>query len=214
MIIDDDFKGIGKIGDCVVYDHRGQKCVRRIGKSQCPPTPAQLAQRGRMASVAIFYRALKAAGIFPYWETAAIGKKAHGYNLLCSANLQAFNWKGAISDFAKLRLTPDLLPLPDGLSLVREADGAWRLEWAVVPGLPGAADDDYLKVFLMRDGETFNPECIVAGDACRADGRAVFRVPEALDDYRHLFIVFCSQAGDKCSESRYYNLLLCNTLKP
>ena len=116
----------------------------------------------------------------------------------------------AISDFAKLRLTPDLLPLPDGLSLVREADGAWRLEWAVVPGLPGAAADDYLKVFLMRDGETFNPECIVAGDACRADGRAVFRVPEALDDYRHLFIVFCSQAGAKSSESRYFDLYFYN----
>ena len=199
------FNGAGKIDDLVVYDHRGQKCARRIGKSRVPPSPAQLAQRKRMASAVIFYQAMKEVGIVPYWEEAAKGQKASGYNLQVGANILVFGEDGAIGDVSKLQITPELLPLPDEF-LVHEANGFWQLQWLNPLYLPGAADDDVLHLLLMRDGETFDPQRIDSGSACRRDGNAFFSIPEASRDYCHLFAFFCSRTGWKCTKSRYFNL--------
>ena len=64
----------GKMGNYVFCTYRGQQYVRRRPrKREGAPSPKQEAQMERMAAVAIFYRALKEAGLFPYWETAAEG---------------------------------------------------------------------------------------------------------------------------------------------
>ena len=112
----DFFDFSGAIDDYIIYTRRGQKCLRRKPREPKPPTsPRQVAQQERMASVAIFYQALKEVGIYPYWQEASKGQLAHGYNLLVKANLPAFNYEGLICDFTKLQLTPGRLRLPDGM---------------------------------------------------------------------------------------------------
>ena len=205
----------GKIGDYVVYEWRGQKCLRRKPREPKPPTsPRQVAQQERMASIAIFYQALKEVGIYPYWQEASKGQVAHGYNLLVKANLPAFNYEGLICDFTKLQLTPGRLRLPDGMELHAEADGSWRLTWTNTRCTPRTFRDDRLRLLLMRDEDTFDPEELDSGNATRADGEARFRIPEGLQDYPHLYAFFCSHTGLDCTKSRYFNLnLFINLLK-
>ena len=65
----DFFDFSGAIDDYIIYTRRGQKCLRRKPREPKPPTsPRQVAQQERMASVAIFYQALKEVGIYPYWQ--------------------------------------------------------------------------------------------------------------------------------------------------
>ena len=159
-----------------------------------------------MSSIGILYKALKDAGLSPYWSTASEGQLAHGYNLVTRENLPAFCADGRICDFAKLQLTPSLLPLPDDLQLEQETDGSFRLQWTNNPCLPGAAEDDVLRLFLMRDAESFTPVAVETGNVCRGDGEARFTIPERLKDYAHLYVVFCSRTGWKSSSSRYLKL--------
>ena len=204
----------GKIGDYVVYEYRGKTCIRHKPREpKLPRSPGQVAQQERMASIAILYQALKEVGIYPYWQQAAQGRIAHGYNLLLKANLPAFNYEGLICDFAKLQPTPNLLPLPDGLELAAEAGGTWRLSWRNTPCIPRAKDDDRLWLLLMRDGDTFDPETVDTGNAQRSDGEARFRIPEQYQDYQHLYVLFCSKTGWECSKSRYFHLKLCIKIK-
>ena len=196
----------GKVGNYVICTYRGQKYVRRRPRKKCPPTPMQRAQRERMSSIGILYKALKDAGLSPYWSTASEGQLAHGYNLVTRENLPAFCADGRICDFAKLQLTPSLLPLPDDLQLEQEADGAFRLQWTNNSCLPGAAEDDVLRLFLMRDAESFTPVAVETGNVCRGDGEARFTIPERLKDYAHLYVVFCSRTGWKSSSSRYFKI--------
>ena len=205
LVHSDFLKFFGKVGDYVVYEWRGQLCLRRKPREPKPPSsPGQIAQQERMASIAIFYRALQEVGIYPYWQHAAMGMVMHGYNLLVKTNLPAFNYEGLICDFNKLQLTPDLLPLPDGLTLDVEADGTYRLVWTNTACLPGAKPDDRLRLLLMRDCDTFDPAELDIGDAARADGEVRFCIPEGLQDYAHLYVIFCSRAGWVCSKSRYF----------
>ena len=197
----------GKMGNYVFCTYRGQQYVRRRPrKREGAPSPKQEAQMERMAAVAIFYRALKEAGLFPYWETAAEGQLAHGYNLLTKENLPAFRAGGYICDFAKLQLTPALLALPDDLRLAQEEDGAWRLQWVNAPFQAGTAEDDRLQVFLMRDEDSFDPLPVETGEVCRKDGIVRFCIPEEWKACGHLYVFFCSQTGWKSSACRYFRM--------
>lgn len=159
-----------------------------------------------MAAVAIFYQALKEVGIYPFWQRVARGKNVNSYCLLTRENLPAFRGDGAIGDFAKLRPTPDLLPLPDGLRLQGEADGTWRLDWEPDTGLPAAKADDAARLLAMLDAETFVFLEVDAGGATRGDGSLRFSLPGNCRDWLHLFVFFCSRTGEACSTSRYFNL--------
>ena len=88
----------GKVGNYVICTYRGQKYVRRRPRKKCPPTPMQRAQRERISSIGILYKALKDAGLSPYWSTASEGQLAHGYNLVTRENLPAFCADGRICD--------------------------------------------------------------------------------------------------------------------
>ena len=97
---------LGTIGDYVVYLYRGKRCIRRKPSKVKPPSaPGQVAQQERMASIAIFYQALKGVGIYDFWRQATEGMMLHGYNLLVQRNLPAFGGDGRICDFSKLQLT-------------------------------------------------------------------------------------------------------------
>ena len=206
MKIDDLFNWHGKLGDYIIYNYRGQKCIRRKPKIRNPPTSMQKAQQERMTSVGIFYKALKDAGLSPYWTEASKGKLPHGYNLVVKENMPAFQANGEICDFTKLQPTPLLLPLPDNMQLAQEDDGSWLLQWTNNSCLPGAAEDDLLRVFLMRDAESFNLVPVNTGNARRGDGKARFSIGEALKDYPHLYALFCSSTGWRCTNSRYFHI--------
>ncbi|WP_251621631.1 DUF6266 family protein [Odoribacter lunatus] len=201
----------GVIDDVIVYVYRNRRCIRRKpGKVKPPSAPGQVAQQERMASIAIFYQALKEVGIYPYWQKAAEGRVANGYNLLVQQNLPAFNSNGMICDFSKIRLTDGSLALPDELRLreAEEADG-WVLAWTNTPYQVNAWADDRLKLFVMKeDGGTFDVEPLEAVEGVRQDGQVMFRLPEYLQGYPHLYVLFCSHTTGACSKSKYFNLLL------
>lgn len=198
----------GKIDNVIVYTHRKRRCIRRMPANMIiPSSPGQIAQQERIAAIAIFYHALKEAGVFPYWQKAAEGLLLTGYNLLVKLNLPAFSGEGSICDFSKLRITTGQLPLPDEMKLQQGDNGEWILSWSNTLNTPLAEADDRLKLIVMKDYETFDVEQLDAGDCCRKDCRITFRIPEKVKDYSHLY-VFCSRADGKSSKSRYFNIHL------
>lgn len=199
----------GSMDNLIVYEHRDRQCIRRKPSEVKPPSaPGQLAQQERIASIAIFYQALKEVGIYPYWRLAAEGMVQNGYNLLVQRNLPAFGGDGRICDFSKLRLTMGTVALPDGLQVREMAGGEWTVNWENTPFQVNAFPDDRLRLYVMRDRETFAVKPLACGDVCRRDGSAFFRLPPQLESYAHLYILFCSSNGRKCSDSKYFNINL------
>ncbi len=199
----------GVIDDLIVYKYRNRRCIRKKpAKVKPPSSPGQVAQQERMASVAIFYQALKEVGIYPYWQKAAEGKVTNGYNLLVQQNLPAFNSNGMICDFSKIRLADGILTLPDELRVNEtEEAGVWLLEWTNTPHQVNARVDDCLKLFVMKDCETFDVEPLEAAEGRRRDGQVRFRLPAHLQEYPHLYVLFCSHTTGDCSKSKYFNLI-------
>ncbi len=194
----------GRYDNMVFYDYRGMKCVRSMPEEvKAPSSPGQLAQQARVASIAIFYRALKEAGLYGYWRKATEGRLWNGYNLLVKSNLPAFDAEGRICDFAKLRISAGSVALPDGLECRPGEAGEWVLAWRNTPGQPNAALDACLRLFAVRDAETFRLVPIDAGGACRRDEEAVFRLPEDFTENAHVYVFFCSMPRGGASESRY-----------
>ncbi len=198
----------GRLDDMVFYTYRGMACARMIPTEvKAPSAPGQLAQQERMASLAIFYQALKEAGIYAYWQQASEGMVWNGYNLLVKMDLPAFDGEGKIADFSKLRLTWGAVALPDRMALQQEKGLEWRLTWENTPLLPNARPDDRLMLFLMKDSETFSVEALETGGACRRDRQAVFRIPEEIREFPHLYAAFRTRTGEKSSVSGYYHLI-------
>ncbi len=199
---------LGTIGDYVVYLYRGKRCIRRKPSKVKPPSaPGQVAQQERMASIAIFYQALKEVDIYDFWRQATEGMMLHGYNLLVQRNLPAFGGDGRICDFSKLQLTAGAVALPDGLRVREEEEGLWRVEWEGTPLQANASPEDRLQLYVMKDRETFVVKPLECGDARRSDGTATFRLPEEWKTYLHLYVAFVAHRGKECSENKYFNLL-------
>lgn len=200
----------GVIDDVIVYVYRNRRCIRKKPEKMKPPSaPGQVAQQERMASIAIFYQALKEVGIYPYWQKAAEGRVANGYNLLVQQNLPAFNSNGMICDFSKICLTAGALALPDELRVSEtEEPDVWMLEWTNTPYQTNTRADDRLRLFVMKeDGGTFDVEPLETVEGVRRDGQVTFRLPEYLQGYPHLYVLFCSHTTGMCSKSKYFYLL-------
>ncbi len=208
-----DYRGLfrsmsGRIGDFIVYNHRNRICVRSYPTNvKAPCTPGQLAQQARVASIAVFYHALKEAGVYEYWKKAAEGMTQSGYNLLVRCNLPAFDGEGRIGDFSKLQLSQGKVRQLSGLNLEEGTDGEWRLTWNGSIQWQFARKDDVVKLYVMEDGgEEFDVEPIETGECRRGDGECVFRLPERCKDFPHLYVLVCSRADGQCSSSRYFLL--------
>lgn len=199
--------GVGRLGDFIVYKYRNRMCVRsRPAEVKFPGTPGQLAQQARMASVAVFYHALKEAGLYPYWKSRAEELSRFGYNLLVQADLPAFGGDGGICDFSKLWIVRGSLALPNGLALSKEPDGGWRLTWNPTSCHTAVQPDDLLRLYVMKDSESFDVVPLETEGCCRGDGQCVFRLPGKFCGFPHLYVFFCSHTGEKCSDSRYFLL--------
>lgn len=198
----------GKVGDYVFYARKGKQCMRR--RPQHVPTsysPAQVAQQERIASLAVFYHALKNAGLYRFWQKAAEKIPQTGYNLLVGRNVPVFDNEGRISDFSKLCLTPDLLPQPHNIALAASGEREWTLAWELAPWRAKSQQNDLLMVALMKDSETYNIKIVDIGKVERKECRAVVRIPEPWQEYAHLFCLFYSQDTGKSSAGKYFDLL-------
>lgn len=197
----------GRIGNLVFYRYRNKVCVRQVPRHvKAPSTPEQIAQQEKIAALAIFYQAMKEAGIYPYWQEAAKGMVQTGYNLLVKANLPAFDGDGRICNFTRLLLTTGRLRLPDDLRVSVPEAGTIAVEWSHYP-LPRTNPDDRLHALLLKDGESFDLLPADTGGCRRDDCRALIRLPEEGKEFPHLYLFFRSETNRKCTNSIYFNLL-------
>lgn len=185
---------------------RGKTYIRTKGeKSEKPKSVLQVQQQNRLAAVAMFYRAIRDAGLYGIWQLAAKQRLMHGYNLFVQHNIHVFSDEGLIRDFMKIHLSVGELELPDDMTIRQEAEGEWILEWkCVLPRRSLASGDDRLAVALMSHESVYTVKVPDIGDFRREDCRAVIRLPADLQNYTHLYCYFCSATGKGFSMSRYF----------
>lgn len=208
-IVENEFlKGVrGKLGELVLYQWRGRTCVRtNIDPEERKYSSGHLAQRERISSIAILYRAAKAVSLHKQWQKAAEGTPLTGYNLFVHHNISAFTGEGVICDFDKLSLSMGTLQLPDHMKIYGGDSGEWFLEWKNDKPYPGTHENDRLIVTVMKREDVFTIEIPDIADYRRKHCRAVIRLPPLLSDYIHLYCYFCSDADEVFSKSRYFCL--------
>ena len=218
----------GERGGYIIYERRGQLCVRRKPERKGEVLQAgMVAQQERVAAVAVLFRQIKEAGLYSLWQEAARGQLAHGYNLVQRANVGAFDGVGRVRAFEKLCLTPGLMPLPDGLTLEWEmtremagtmmkvsipykegeaTGGTWRLTWGLKEPLPGTSVTDRLVALAMRDEDTFTLFPVDTGDASRGDGEATLALTGEAARCEHVYVFFRSRSVLLSTHSFYFNL--------
>ena len=199
----------GKIGNYVVYERLGKLCIRSCPEGFVPMGAGQVAQRERLRSASIFYKAVRAAGLADYWKQARRPAGWTGNNAFVSANLPAFSAEGYIEGMDKVVLVPEAgLQLPDDLRLEPGEGDCWVLTWRNATDYPAQQDADRVMVALMRGGKYFDVRILEeVGIASRGEGRAVFRIPEGWEEYRHLYCFLASEDRSHASASRYLGML-------
>lgn len=199
--------GRGRLGEFVMYQCRGKTCIRtKVDPKEMKFSAGQLAQRERISSVAILYRAAKAVGLHKQWQKTAEGTGLTGYNLFLHHNLPAFNCEGSICDFDKLSLSMGKLQLPDHITIHEGDSDEWIIEWENLMPYPGTKKNDRLIVALMKREDVFTIEVPDIGDYRRWHCRAIIRLPSVLRNYTHLYCYFCSDTNVVYSRSRYFCL--------
>ena len=200
----------GKREGFVVYRRLGQTCVRSLTNSRASIGARQVEQQERIASLAVFFRALGSAGLKECWQRAEKPRQWNGYNLFVHRNIGAFTGEGTIGDFGKVELTAGRLSLPDNIRLRQEGE-RWVMEWENLTELSGDRGNDRMQVALMEgreDGFTVK----VWGEwrdgsrpegGKREEGRLAFRLPTAWRGYGRLYCFMRSENGGEFSPSRY-----------
>ena len=196
----------GRVGGMIVYRYNGKTYVRRMPKREkVTRCEAVLEQQERIAGVAALYRAVKDGGLLPVWQAAAQGSGLTGYNWFVRENQKCFTKKGMVGDFEKVALTVGELALPDGLRLAPAEEG-WELTWKNESVFPPCDGSDRLAVALMKDERSFVVKVPDIGEWQRKHCRALIRLPTELEEYKHLFVFFCSANGKAVSRSKYFVL--------
>lgn len=197
----------GKLKDLVIYQCNGQTYARRKPDKEKFVIPEGVKkQQERIAGVAALYQAAKKAQLHEFWQQAAKGSGQTGYNLFVKCNIKGFTGEGKVSDFRKIALTIGNLQLPDDLHLTRAGEQEWRLTWNNDTPYPECSPDDQVRAVVMRDKERFS--VIVPEFECarRGECETRIRLPPELQEYRHLFVYFCSADGTRTSWSRYFEI--------
>ncbi len=211
MIIDSINFDIGKIkgkaGGCTVYKRLGKTCVRSCPDSRKLTSAGQVAQQHRIASVAILYKAVRAAGLDVCWKAADKPAGWTGYNLFVTKNLPAFGPDGFIGDAGKVRLTVGTgIYLPDEIAIRQTGENTWALTWNNVTCYPDCHAEDRVILAFMRGGKYFAIKVLnESGIACRKDGYAEFELPTKWQLPTNLYCFMRSETGE-ISDSKHFRL--------
>ncbi|MCX4290621.1 MAG: hypothetical protein OSJ36_02360 [Odoribacter sp.] len=211
MIIDNNNFNIGKIkgkaGGCTVYKRLGKTCVRSCPDSRKLTSAGQVAQQHRIASVAILYKAVRAAGLDVCWKAADKPAGWTGYNLFVTKNLPAFAPDGFIGDAGKVRLTVGTgIYLPDEIAIRQAGENTWALSWKNTTCYPGCHAEDRVVLAFMRGGKYFAIKILNEfGIACRKDGCAEFKLPTEWLGYSNVYCFMRSKTG-AVSDSKHFLL--------
>lgn len=205
MICNNDFlkNCKGQLGDeLIVTSYNGKTYLRRKPKS-IRMTTAMMEQGERISSVAALWQAMKTAGLDQAWQQAAKGSRWTAYNVMVKNCLCAFNGKGVISDFEKLKLTIGTLQLTDHLSAKNE-DNRIEIGWDGNSGVyPGSKSSDIFVIACLKRADNFTLRIPDIDIFRRKDGHAFLR-PEILpEDFPYLYCYFRSEDGRKFSESKF-----------
>lgn len=203
----------GKLDGFTVYQRLGQTIIRTIAGVR-PTGAGQLAQQERLKGCTIFYKAVRAAGLSPYWKQVEKLPGQTGYNRFISLNLPAFSDKGWIEAPEKVHLTEKArLELPEEITCNPVPDTPeetrWRITWKDKTGYPSRQATDQAIIAVMRGGKHFDVKFIEpTGNALRGEGQLEFVKPENLEEYVYGYLFFQSTAGDQVSASHYLGSLL------
>lgn len=197
----------GRIGDVVFYNYRGKTCVRGRGrKPRVPATMLQLQQHSRIRAVAIFYRAMVAAGLKEAWEKASEGSLLNGYTLFVRFNVRVFSGEGLITDFSRIRLVTGRLPLPDMLVVKRLAPATIGVSWKLKSRCVPRQLADRLVLAFMKCETVYTVHVPEIAVVCRSACGARIELPESLAACPHCYCFFRSDLSGDVTESRYFYL--------
>ena len=208
----------GKLGkQFTVYERLGKTVVRSVPEGFRPTGEGQLAQQKRIKGCNTFYKAIKAAKLYVYWQRALKPAGWTGHHLFMHLNLPTFSGKGWIEAPEKVRMTIGTgLLLPDKVHLKRgeETKGAasdgilWEVTWENATDYPRCNANDRAVVVLMRGGKYYDVKFAkISDDAQRKTERLVFVQRKDLREYVHGYLFFQSANGEYVTDSMYMGVL-------
>ena len=106
---------LGRIDDLLFYCRNHRRYVRRIKhdtKKKKVVSPRQQLGRARFRCVVMLYRAIKGTFMREIWRVSPRPDGMTGYHNFIRMNYSAFNLKGGILDFSRLKMSYGDLRLP------------------------------------------------------------------------------------------------------
>lgn len=197
----------GRVGNLVFYKNGGKICVREVGrKAAGPATLLQQQQRMRIRAVAVFYQAVREAGLQPGWGYAAEKLPLNAYNLFVHYNILVFSGDGLITDFHQVRLTTGQVPLPERLCLKRVGRDRIEVKWKLTKAYLPDRLTDRLALAFMKSPSVYTVHVPEIPPVRRGDCGSGFVLPAEYAAYPHCFCFFKSETSEEVSRSRYFFL--------
>lgn len=196
----------GTIGNMVFYQRNGVNYVRvKPATYRDAKTETQLLTRGRFAGCNYFYSVLKVDIFRQVWKVAAKGTGKNGKNLFMQHNTYAFGKDQQIEDYSRLHFSAGILPLPNGLKIVRYNNRECFLKWEYdAQKALGSSGDRLYIVELQDDRQDELKFKIHETSICRSDGEALFSTHYDIGDHTHLYCFWGNEQQTAFSESYYF----------
>lgn len=123
---------LGRIDDLLFYCRNHRRYVRRIKhdtKKKKVVSPRQQLGRARFRCVVMLYRAIKGTFMREVWRFLPVRMAWTGYHNFIRMNYSAFNLKGGILDFSRLKMSYGDLRLPLGVCVKVEDRRGIVITW-------------------------------------------------------------------------------------
>jgi hypothetical protein len=191
----------GKIGNLVSYQLRGKTVVRRIGKSNKPPTLAQLAVRQRVAIVTKFLRsALPVINVGFEFEVA--GTTKHQHNAAVSVNVKCATqgeYPNINLDYSKVVVSMGALA-PAVAPTAVLTGSLLTLTWAADADMDWGFKND--RALLLVYCPELDKAVYVLSGARRSTGHNEIELPvNFVGKELHCYVAFKSSDGKMVSDS-------------
>lgn len=198
----------GKVGNLVGSTWKGTDYYRIHNEHIANPrTEKQLAQRAKFTGVATLAHKLRTPIIKPIWNNTAI--KMSGTNSFMQKNIQAFNAKGEIEDYARLIISNGRLDAPSINTLKDPSDdGSYLITWTDNAELYDFDETDQLNILVFNETDkSFTPELHLKV-ATRKEMMYQFTPKGAKDDKIHIFTYFSKADGTNFTESKHFPMTI------